>query len=186
MARSKGSRSRAELSTRRHARKKPAVDGDARDRIVREHLLDLLRGGGAHLDFEKSLEGLPLELRGSRQAGFPHSAWQLLEHLRIAQWDILEFSRNPKHVSPAWPKGYWPSSTEPPDPEAWESSLASFRAGLKAMQKLVKNAKTDLYAKIPHGTGQTILREGLLVADHNAYHIGQIVLLRRLLGAWSD
>jgi uncharacterized damage-inducible protein DinB len=110
----------------------------------------------------------------------------LLEHMRIAQWDILEFSRDAKHVSPAWPEGYWPKSDAPADDAAWEASVSSFRADLKAMQKLVADRKTNLFAPIAHGEGQTLLREALLVADHNAYHSGQLVLLRRMLGAWSD
>ena len=151
---------------------------------LREHLLYLLRGGGAHLDFEKAIAGLPPELRGAKPSGLPFSAWSLLEHMRIAQWDILEFSRDAKHVSPSWPEGYWPMVDAPPSPEAWDGSIAAFRADRQAMEQLVANAKTDLYSKIPHGEGQTILREALLVADHNAYHLGQLVMLRRLLGAW--
>jgi hypothetical protein len=108
----------------------------------------------------------------------------LLEHLRIAQWDILEFSRDGRHVSPPFPEGYWPSGDAPPDEEAWERSVSAFRADLKAMEALVADPSTDLFAPIPHGQGQTVLREALLVADHNAYHLGQLVLLRRLLGAW--
>jgi len=116
----------------------------------------------------------------------PHSLWELLEHLRIAQWDILEFSRNAKHLSPDWPAGYWPGSAEPPSSKAWEKSLKLFARDLALMKKLVANRKTDLFARIPHGTGQTILREALLVADHNAYHLGQAVYVRRLLGAWKS
>jgi len=115
----------------------------------------------------------------------PHTPWRLLEHLRIAQWDILEFSRNPKHVSPSFPDGYWPRSDAPPDAAAWDRSVAAFRADLKAMQDLVADPATDLFALLPHGEGQTILREALLVADHNAYHLGQLVMLRRALGAWD-
>jgi hypothetical protein len=111
--------------------------------------------------------------------------WQLLEHIRIGQWDILEFSRNPKHVSPPWPKGYWPATEVPPSASAWNNSLRKVREDLKAMEELVASPKTDLLAKIPHGSGQTILREALLLADHNAYHVGQMVLLRRLLDAWK-
>jgi hypothetical protein len=129
---------------------------------------------------------LPPELRGVRAPGTPHTAWRLVEHLRIAQWDILEFSRNPKHVSPDWPAGYWPAGDAPPDPGAWDRSVAAFRADLAAMQALVADAGTDLFTRLPHGTGQTVLREALLVVDHNAYHLGQIVLLRRTLGAWPD
>jgi len=157
------------------------TDSDA----LRQHLLDLLRGRNAHQDFDASLADFPSKLRGLKPPGAPYTAWQLLEHMRIAQWDILEFSRNPKHKSPAWPEGYWPKTEAPPNAASWINSLRSFRADLKSMAKLVGDKKTDLYAKIPHGTGQTILREAMLVADHNAYHLGQIVLLRRLLGVWK-
>jgi hypothetical protein len=153
---------------------------------LREHVLYLLRGGGAHLDFEKAVAGLPANLRGAKPPGQPHTPWRLVEHMRIAQWDILEFSRNPKHVSPEFDAGYWPQGDTPPDAGAWDRSLAAFRADGQAMQALVADPTTDLFAPIPHGQGQTILREALLVADHNAYHLGQLVLLRRLLGAWPD
>ncbi len=155
-----------------------------RDQSLREHLLYLLRGGGAHLDFEAAIADLPAELRGAKVAGVPHTPWRLLEHLRIAQWDILEFSRNPRHVSPSFPDGYWPEGDAPPDAGAWDRSVTAFRADLQAMQDLVADPATDLFAPIPHGQGQTVLREALLVADHNAYHLGQLVVLRRALGAW--
>jgi len=154
------------------------------DKALREHLLCLLRGRGAHVDFEGAVSDLPPDLRGVTPPGLSHTAWQTLEHLRIAQWDILEFSRNPEHRSPEFPAGYWPERAAPPDDEAWDRSVEAFRADLSAMQELVKDPATDLFAKIPHGEGQTILREALLVADHNAYHLGQLVLVRRLLGAW--
>jgi hypothetical protein len=156
------------------------------DKWLREHVLYLLCGGGAHLDFEKAIADLPAALRGARPAGQPHTPWRLLEHMRIAQWDILEFSRNPNHVSPKFPEGYWPQSDAPPDEAAWDRGIAAFRADLRAMQDLVTNPSTDLFAAIPHGEGQTILREALLIADHNSYHLGQLVLLRRLLGAWPE
>jgi hypothetical protein len=156
------------------------------DKVLREHVLSLLSGENAHLSFDKAIADFPFDLCGLKPEGLPYTAWQILEHLRIAQWDILEFSRNPQHVSPAWPEGYWPSSDSPANESAWQGSVRSFRADLKAMESLVKNTKTDLFARIPHGDGQTILREALLVADHNAYHIGQLVLLRRLLGAWES
>ena len=155
------------------------------DSALRRHLLYLLGGGGAHLSFDDAIAGLPVMLRGRKPAGAPHTPWQLMEHMRIAQWDILEFSRNPKHVSPEFPRDYWPVTEAPPNKAAWEKSVAAFRADLKAMEKLVKDPKTDLFGPIPHGEGQTILREALLVADHNAYHLGQLVLVRRLLGAWK-
>jgi hypothetical protein len=157
-----------------------------KDKALREHLLYLLRGGGAHLDFEAAVAGLPAELRGARPAGVPHTAWRLLEHLRIAQWDILEFCRNPRHVSPPFPDGYWPAGDAPPDPAAWDRSVAAFRADLQAMRDLVADPATDLFAPLPHGDGQTVLREALLVADHLSYHLGQLVVVRRALGAWPE
>ena len=153
---------------------------------LREHVLYLLRGGGAHLDFDKAVAGLPPALWGGKPAGQPHTPWRLLEHLRICQWDILDFSRNPRYVAPKFPDDYWPAGDAPPDDGAWDRSVAGFRADLKAMQDLVADPVTDLFARIPHGEGQTILREALLVADHNAYHLGQLVLVRRLLGAWPE
>ena len=156
-----------------------------KDKALREHLLYLLKDGGAHLNFDAAVADLPANLRGAKVPGVPHTAWRLLEHLRICQWDILEFSRNPKHVSPKFPDGYWPQGDAPANADAWERSVAAFRADLKAMQDLVADPATDLFARIPHGEGQTVLREALLVADHNAYHLGQLVLIRRLLGAWS-
>lgn len=156
------------------------------DKALREHLHYLLGGGGAHLGFDKAIAGLPPAKRGVRAPNSPHTAWRLLEHLRIAQWDILEFSRNSRHVSPDWPAGYWPTGDAPPDDKAWDTSVAAFRADLAAMRALVNDPKTDLFAKIPWGDGQTVLREALLVADHNAYHLGQLVELRRAIGAWED
>ena len=153
---------------------------------VREQVVSLLKGGNAHVPLDKVVKDIPAKLQGVKPTGAPHTAWQLLEHMRIAQWDILEFSRSSSHVSPEWPGGYWPKTEKPPNEEAWKKSIAAFEKDLKAMQKLVEDPKTDLHGRIPHGTGQTIFREALLVADHNAYHLGQLVLLRRLLGAWSD
>jgi hypothetical protein len=153
---------------------------------LREHVLYLLRGGGAHLDFESAIADLPADLRGAKVAGLPHTPWRLLEHLRIAQWDILEFCRDPRHVSPPFPEGYWPDGDAPPEDGAWDRSVAAFRADLRAVQDLVADPATDLFAPIPHGQGQTVLREALLVADHNAYHLGQLVVVRRLLGAWPE
>jgi hypothetical protein len=160
--------------------------GAQADSSLRRHLVYLLSDGGAHVSFDKAVARLPVAQRGARVKGTPHTAWQLVEHLRIAQWDILEFSRDAKHVSPEFPDGYWPSGESPPTARAWNESVRVFQAGLQAMIRLVSNPKTDLFARIPHGDGQTILREALLVADHNAYHIGQLVLLRKLLGAWAS
>jgi hypothetical protein len=156
----------------------------AEAKVLRDHLVELLGSNHAHANFDAAVRDLPPELRGKKVRGAPHTAWQLVEHLRLAQWDILEFSRDPKHVSPAWPDGYWPKTPAPPDDAAWSKSVRRFRADLKAMQKLVANPASDLFTPFPHGDGQTLLREALLVADHNAYHVGQLVLLRRLLGAW--
>lgn len=155
-----------------------------RDAQLREHLLYLLRGGGAHLSFEDAIRDLPPEPRGRRPAGVPHSPWRIVEHMRIAQWDILEFCRDPNHVSPAFPDGYWPTGDAPPSPAAWEDGTEAFKADLQAMQKLVDDPTVDLFSPIPHGTSQTILREAMLVADHNAYHLGQLVVVRRASGAW--
>ena len=155
------------------------------EKVLREHIANLLTGRGAHIDWKSTFSGIPPELRGVRPNAAPRSTWELLEHMRIAQWDILEFSRDPKHVSPDWPAGYWPETPDPPNAKAWEKSLKLFARDLAAMKKLVADRRTRLFARIPHGTGQTILREALLVADHNAYHLGQVILVRRLLGAWK-
>jgi hypothetical protein len=156
------------------------------DQALRQHLVYLLSDGGAHAKFEDVIKNFPANLRGKKAENFPHTAWMLLEHMRIAQWDILEFSRNRKHVSPQWPEGHWPKTEAPPRAAAWTESIQSFRKDLKAMEDLVSNPKTDLYAQIPWGDGQTVLREAMLVADHNAYHLGQLVTLSRLLGSWEE
>jgi hypothetical protein len=155
------------------------------EKALRDHVLYLLNGGGAHARFDDAVKDMPENSRGLIPAGLEHSAWMLLEHLRLAQWDILEFSRNSKHASPEWPRGYWPGTQAPPTAAAWNKSVQQFRKDLKAMQDLVANPKTDLYARIPWGDGQTILREALLLADHNAYHLGQLVDVRRLLALWK-
>jgi len=152
-----------------------------KDRALREHLLHLLRGGGAHIGFEEALKDFPEGLINARPAGAPHTPWQVLEHMRIAQWDILEFSRDAAHVSPPWPEGYWPDPARRADTSAWGASVEAFRADLRAMEALVADPSVDLYARIPHGEGQTVLREALLVADHNAYHLGALVALRKSL-----
>jgi len=157
-----------------------------KDSPLQQHLINLLDLEGAHVGFDESVRGLGAESRGKKVKGFPHTAWQLLEHMRIAQSDILEFSRDPKHVSPKWPEGYWPESPAPPNDGAWKKSMAAFRRDLDEMKKLVREAdEQQLYARIPHGDGQTLLREALLVADHNSYHLGQLVMLRKMLGAWK-
>jgi DinB superfamily len=157
-----------------------------KDKALREHLVELLKGGHAHADFETAIKDMPASLRGKIPEGAEHSPWQLLEHMRLAQWDILEFTRNPDHVSPKWPEGYWPKSPAPPNKDAWDKTAKAFRADHKALIKLVGDESINLFAKIPHGDGQTVLREVLLAADHTAYHLGAFVLLRRMLGAWHE
>ena len=152
---------------------------------VREHTIDLLKSSHAHATFDAAVADFPPAQRGVRPKGLPYSAWELLEHIRIAQWGILEFSRDPKHISPKWPEGYWPKTPSPPSAAAWNKSVKSVRASLQAMEDLVADRKNELFTPFAHGTGQTLLREAFLVADHNAYHVGQLVLLRRLLGAWK-
>jgi len=149
------------------------------DGKLREHVLELLEGKFAHIDLETALNGFPLSEINTRLPHSPHTAWELLEHIRLAQWDILEFSRNAKHVSPDFPDGYWNKKDGSSDD--WKKSVAQVLTDLEAVRKLVTDKDTDLFAEIPHGDGQTILREALLVADHNAYHLGQLMLLRRML-----
>ena len=155
------------------------------DKALREQLVKLLTDSEAHANFESAVKDMPAELQGTRPANAAHSPWELLEHLRLAQWDILEYARNPKHKSPDFPSGYWPKSPEPPNAKSWDESVAAFRADRKVLADLIANESTDLFAKIPHADGQTYLRQALLTADHNSYHIGELVLLRRILGAWD-
>jgi uncharacterized damage-inducible protein DinB len=153
---------------------------------LRAQLRRILSWQDAHVGFEKTFEGLAARLRGVRVQGFPHSAWELLEHLRITQRDILDFCRDPNYHEPTWPDDYWPPTPEPPNEQAWEDSIASFRTDRAALEELATDESIDLFATIPHGTGQTYIRELLLVADHNAYHLGQVVVVRQQLGAWGD
>ena len=152
------------------------------DQALRDQLLELLKGGQAHATFDDALGDWPVQLAGVKVANFPHTAWMLLEHMRIAQWDILEFSRNSKHISPKWPEGYWPVADAPADEKAWKASMAAFRTDLQAMVRLVSDRNVDLYARFSWGDGQTVLREALLLADHNAYHLGQLAMLRKSIG----
>ena len=155
-------------------------------KMLREQLAWNLRVGHAHVSFEQAVADFPPRLRGKRAKGVPWTAWQILEHIRICQWDILDFSRNPNYKEMRFPDDYWPRTVAPPSRGAWAASVRKFLADRRAMGRLVLNQKTDLFARIPHGTGQNILREILVMADHNAYHIGQLVLLRRMLGAWRN
>lgn len=158
-------------------------DRDEKDRSLREHLLYLLRGGGAHLSFDDAVKEFPEELINRKAEGAAYTPWQLLEHMRIAQWDILEFSRSASHVSPPWPEGYWPDKSFEAGADDWRRSVEAFRRDLRAVEALVEDPSVDLHARIQHGDGQTVLREALLVADHNAYHLGALVTLRRALEA---
>jgi hypothetical protein len=159
---------------------RPAQDQTRRD------LRELLEGGNAHLDLEAAVKDFPASLRGKRPEGLPYSGWELLEHMRITQNDVLEFIRDPDYVSPSWPEGYWPKAPAPPDARAWTRSIASFRADRKTILKLVADPRRNLEEPFAHGSGQTLLREALLVADHTAYHLGQMIVVRRLLGAWEE
>ena len=151
------------------------------EKKLRAQLVYSLGGKGAHMSFDKAVKGFPSELAGKRVPHLAHTAWQQLYHLWIAQWDILEFSRGPSHESPKWPEGYWPAA-EPPSAAAWDETVTKFRQDVSGMIALVRDTSRDLLAPFPHGEGQTLLREALLVIDHNSYHVGQLVDLRRLLG----
>lgn len=152
---------------------------------LRGHLVRLLDWQDAHATFDAAVQGIEPEHQGIRPPGLPHSAWELLEHLRITQRDILDFCRDPGYVEPKWPDDYWPSSAAPPSPDAWNQSASAFRDDRGVLKQLAADPAVDLFAAIPHGTGQTLLRELLLVADHNSYHVGQLVLVRRALGIWA-
>jgi hypothetical protein len=153
------------------------------DDILRDQLVALLTKANAHSTFEDIIKTIPEKVRGTKPKGFSHTPWQLLEHLRIAQWDILEFSRDPEHTSPPWPEGYWPKEDAPPDSAAWDKSAAAFRSDLKDMVGLIKDKANDLFVLFPHGDGQTLLREALVLAQHNSYHLGQLMQLTKVLTA---
>ena len=156
------------------------------DKALRDDVLHLLQGGNAHVSFDKAVATMPGDLRGKKPRGIPYTPWQQLEHMRICQWDILEYIRNPRHKSPAWPEGYWPGEA-PPARNAWAKSVKAFQADRQALVDLAADPSTDLLKRVPHEPdGPTILHELLLVADHNAYHLGQLIVLRRLLGSWRD
>ena len=154
------------------------------DAALRQHVLNQLDARQAHATFDTIIADLPPDRRGQRPAGLPYSPWELLEHLRLAQHDILDFCQNPEYEQDDWPEDYWPDTAAPPDEDAWTASVDAFRRDLDAMKALVRDPATDLFAEIPHGDGQTVHREALLVADHNAYHLGQLVTARRLLDCW--
>ncbi|HEY9003413.1 MAG TPA: DinB family protein [Mucilaginibacter sp.] len=153
------------------------------DEILINELIKLLNGGSAHASLDDALDGLPVKLRGAKPDNLPYSIWQLVEHIRIAQWDMLKFSESEKHESPKWPDKYWVKDVAPKDDAEWESSLKQINDDLKEFIDLLKTG--DIYKAIPHGEGQNILREALQIADHNAYHTAEIIVIRRLLGAWK-
>jgi hypothetical protein len=154
---------------------------------LRKQLIDLLRGGQAHATFEDAVKDFPANLRGAVPPNLPYSAWQLLEHLRIAQRDILHFSAPPTggYHPMRWPQDYWPQSAEPPTAHAWDQSITAIHSDQKHFVALIENPSSDLYKPFRWGEGQNLLREALLIADHNAYHVGELILLRRLLGVWG-
>jgi hypothetical protein len=167
-------------------KKRAAPTTPNHDKALREQLKDVLTWPDAHAHWKSALADLPAEKRGEKAEGLPHTLWELLEHARITQRDILDFCTNPKYKALEWPAGYWPKTPAPPDDSAWDKTIRAFVADTQAMAKLIGDPRTDLFAKIPHGSGQTILREAILLADHSAYHLGQFVLVRRALGAWKE
>jgi uncharacterized damage-inducible protein DinB len=154
------------------------------DQAVRKQLIALLHGGHSHVTFSKAVAGFPLDRVGTRPEGVPHSAWEQLEHMRIAQEDILRFSQSGEYVSPEWPAGYWPASPLPADAGAWDRSVRAFQSDLAEFESMLRDPGTDLYQPFPWGQGQTLFREALVLGNHNSYHTGQLVLLRQALGAW--
>jgi hypothetical protein len=156
------------------------------DKALRNHVISLLNGRNAHMTFDDAVANFPAAHINTRPPNVSYTFWHLIEHLRITQWDILEYSRDPKHVSPNWPVGYWPPTDAQADSAQWDETIRRFRADLAAMKTIVADPKTDLFAPIPHGyDGHTILREALLIADHNAYHIGELGILRQVVGNWG-
>ena len=154
------------------------------DKVIREQLIALLRGGNSHMGFDNAIAEFPVEYINTKAPNVSYTPWHILEHMRITQWDILEFIRSPEHVSPKWPEGYWPAPDKQADKARWEKTISDFRAGLKALQELVMDPNTDLSAPIPHARDYTILREILVVADHNAYHTGEFAILRQVMKTW--
>lgn len=156
------------------------------DKVARDQLLALLRGGNAHMPYDQAVADFPMNKVNTKPPNVPYTPWHLLEHIRLSQWDILEFIRNPQHVSPPWPDGYWSDRDAHADKAAWQKTIASFQADLKALRDIVQDPSTDLYAPIPHAKDYTIFREILVVSDHNAYHIGEFAILRQVMGTWPE
>ena len=154
-------------------------------KLLISELVKLLNGGGAHATFKDAIKNLPADLRGVTPENMPYSIWQLTEHIRIAQWDILEFSRNPRHISPKWPEEYWPKEKSPKNDAAWKACIKQIKLDREAFIALLEDIEADLFKPFPHGDGQNLLREAMLIADHNSYHVGEVVAIRRLLGDWK-
>lgn len=158
----------------------------ADDQFLRDQLVDFLKKGNAHVDLFSALKDFPPDLYGKKPKGASHTAWQLLEHIRIALNDLLVFSTDPNYVAPKWPEGYWPKEDAPKNDAAWKTSIKALKADMQAFEKLIRNPESNLYSRIPWGEGQTLLREVLVAIDHNSYTVGQLVMLRKQLGAWKD
>lgn len=154
------------------------------EKTIRELLLEQLEGRNAHVDFNQAVQGLTYKQTGIQVEGLPHTIWDLIEHIRIGQDDILEFCKNPNYEEIDWPADYWPESSEPESKEKLKKSIQAVREGIEEMRGLIRDPENNLLAPFPHGDGQTLFREAMLIVDHNAYHIGQIVQIRRLLGSW--
>jgi len=155
------------------------------EKKLRQQLAKMMDWHEAHADLAAAANEFPAELRGHVPEGLPHSAWQLLEHIRLALWDIVEFCRDTRHKSPQWPEGYWPRDASPPEENAWQQSIDAIEESLEILRKMILDPNRDLFAPLPGGSGQTLLREMLLAVDHNSYHVGQLVLVRKALGAWK-
>jgi hypothetical protein len=155
------------------------------EKALRQQIARTLDWEEAHASFDSAVEGLPADLRGRAPNGLPYSPWQLVEHIRFTQADILEFCQDTRYKEKSWPKDYWPASASPPSANAWDECIAAVRRDRAALAALTTDPKTDLTARVPNGTEQTYLREVLLVADHTAYHVGELIVVRRLLGAWK-
>ncbi len=155
------------------------------DRILRNQLIPFLRGQGAHVDFASAVKDFPAEHCGTRPANCPHSAWELVQHIRFTLHDLVDFCTNPNYTEPNWPRDYWPAQPAPPGKEAWREAVAAVQQDIETFERLVGEPSSNLYAKIPWGDGQNLLREVLLAGDHTSYHTGQIVLIRQLLGIWK-
>jgi hypothetical protein len=158
----------------------------ANDAVLRAQLVQLLQQGNAHMPFDQAVAGFPLDRINEQLPGLPYTPWRLLEHVRIAQWDILEFVRNPDHASPEWPEGYWPPEGVEADPLRWQETVQGIQADRQALVEIVQDPDTDLHAWLPQGEPYTVLREVLIVADHGAYHLGEFALLRQVMGAWPE